>query len=263
MQVLGVMDLKTILVIAGSDSFGGAGIQADIKTAARLDVHAFTALTAITAQNSTGIRAVYQIPPGFIAEQIETIIADIVPDAVKIGMLHSAAAIKTVARLLRRYRLDNIVVDPLLKASTGRPLLQTEAITALKNELFPLARVITPNLQETAVITGQKVDSPGEMLECAKAVKSMGPNVVITGGHLEKVCVDILYDGKVFYRFSDLKIETEHTHGSGCVFSTALAALLAKGNDLVRATELAHEFARQAVLKGYACGHGAGPVRPV
>ena len=257
------MDLKTILVIAGSDSFGGAGIQADIKTAASLEVHAFTAITAVTAQNSTGIRAVYQIPPEFIAEQIETVIADIVPDAVKIGMLHSAAAIKTVARLIRRYRLDNIVVDPLLKASTGRPLLQAEAITALKNELFPLARVITPNLQEAAVITGQQFDSPGEMLACAKAVKSLGPNVVITGGHLEKVCIDILYDGKDSYHFSGSKIDTEHTHGSGCIFSTALAALLAKGNDLVRATELAHEFTRQAVLKGYACGHGAGPVSPV
>ena len=254
--------MRYLLVIAGSDSGGGAGVQADIKTIAGLGAHAVTVLTAVTAQNSLGVRAVHKVPVRFISKQLEAITDDLAPHAVKIGMLYSRAAVKEVARLIKKYAFPNIVLDPVLKASTGISLLESEAIGLLKDRLLPLAGVVTPNLYEAGILTGKKVGNTKEMAEAAKLIKSMGPDVVITGGHLKDRCVDILYDGKGIHKFSGSRIETRHTHGSGCVFSTALATFLAQGKDIIKATDLAHNFTRRAIMQGYGCGRGPGPVHP-
>jgi hydroxymethylpyrimidine/phosphomethylpyrimidine kinase len=254
--------LKYILAIAGSDSCGGAGIQADIKTISSLGAHALTAITAVTAQNSLGIAAVHKIPAKFISKQIGSIVEDIRPDATKIGMLLTGAAVKEVARVIKKYGMPRLVVDPVLKASTGHTLLGAEAIPLLKKTLLPLASVVTPNLDEAEILTGKKVRNLNEMEEASKAIKGLGPDVVVTGGHLKGECVDLLYDGRDIHHFSGSRIRTEHTHGSGCVFSTALATFLALEDDVRRATELAHEFTRRAIERGYPCGKGAGAVCP-
>jgi hydroxymethylpyrimidine/phosphomethylpyrimidine kinase len=254
--------MKYVLVIAGSDSGGGAGIQADIKTITHLEGHSLTVLTAVTAQNSLGIAAIHKIPARFISRQLETILNDMVPDAVKIGMLYSKAAVKEVARQIKKYSLSNVVVDPVLKSSTGGDLMEAGVIPSLKEVLLPIASVVTPNLFEAGILANKKVQTPHEMVEAAKRIKLNGPDVVITGGHLKGKCMDLLYDGIDFHRFRASRIDTIHTHGSGCVFSTALATFLAQGEAVVRATKLAHDFTRNAIINSYACGQGSGPVRP-
>ncbi len=253
--------MKYILVIAGSDSFGGAGIQADIKTVTGLGAHALTALTAVTAQNSLGVTAIHEVPAHFIKKQLETVIDDIFPHAVKIGMLYSGAAVKEVVKFVKKYRPPHVVLDPVLSASTGKVLLKSEAMSLLKEILMPLASVVTPNLYEAEILTGKKVTEVKEMAEAARMIKDIGPDVVVTGGHLKEKCVDLLYYGKDNYQFSGPKISAKHTHGSGCVFSTALATFLAKEKDIIEATKLAHDFTRHAIINGYPCGMGPGPVQ--
>jgi hydroxymethylpyrimidine/phosphomethylpyrimidine kinase len=177
-------------------------------------------------------------------------------------MLLTVAAVKEVARVIKKYGMPRLVVDPVLKASTGHTLLGAEAIPLLKKTLLPLASVVTPNLDEAEILTGKKVRNLNEMEEASKAIKGLGPDVVVTGGHLKGECVDLLYDGRDIHHFSGSRIRTEHTHGSGCVFSTALATFLALEDDVRRATELAHEFTRRAIERGYPCGKGAGAVCP-
>lgn len=254
--------MKYILTIAGSDSSGGAGIQADIKTITSLGAHAFTAITALTAQNSRGITAVHKVPARFISEQLEAIMGDLIPDAVKIGMLYSKEAVREVARLIKKHCPPNVVLDPVLSASTGRHLLEPEAVSSLKEGLIPISSVVTPNLHEAGVIADMNVGDSREMAEAARVISKMGPDVAITGGHLKGECMDLLYDGSEFHQFCSSRINTEHTHGSGCVFSTALATYLAKEKDIVKATKLAHEFTRCAIINGYACGRGPGPIQP-
>jgi hydroxymethylpyrimidine/phosphomethylpyrimidine kinase len=254
--------LKYVLAIAGSDSCGGAGIQADIKTITSLGAHALTAITAVTAQNSLGIAAVQKIPAKFISKQIEFVFEDIRPDATKIGMLLTGAAVKGVARVIKKYGMPRLVVDPVLRASTGGRLLDAEAVPLLKETLLPMASVITPNLYEAEILTGRRVRNLEEMEEASRVIKGLGPDVVITGGHLKGECVDLLYDGRDVHHFYGSRIRTGHTHGSGCVFSSALATFLALGNDVKRAAELAHDFTRRAIRRGYPCGRGAGAVRP-
>ena len=254
--------MLSVLIIGGSDSSGGAGIQADIKTAAGLGVHSMTVITAVTAQNSTGIISIHGVPVSFIRDQLETILDDLLPDAVKIGMLYSATALKEVARSISNHGLRNVVVDPVLRASTGKDLLEPNNVSLLKRELLSQTNVVVPNLYEAEKLTGKKVRNLSEMCDAARILKAIGPNVVIKGGHLEGECVDILFDGTNFYQFSGSRIATHHTHGTGCVFSTALAISLAKGEGLIRATKSAHDFTRQAIIDGYACGRGPGPVRP-
>jgi hydroxymethylpyrimidine/phosphomethylpyrimidine kinase len=254
--------MRYILTIAGSDSCGGAGIQADIRTITSLKAHALTVLTAVTAQNSRGIFDIHKVPARFISSQIQSILEDIRPNAVKIGMLMTKTAVKEVVESITRYRLLPVVVDPVLKASTGRALLDPSALLFLKTRLFPLADIITPNLNEAEILTGRRVRSVKEMEDVAKELKKIGPNVVVTGGHLHENCVDLLYDGKNFYPFSSPRIETEDTHGSGCVFSTSLTTFLAMDYDTIEATRLAHEFTRKAIINSYPCGQGAGVVSP-
>jgi hydroxymethylpyrimidine kinase/phosphomethylpyrimidine kinase len=254
--------MKWILVIAGSDSCGGAGIQADIKTVSSLGAHALTAVTALTAQNSLGIAAIHRIPGKFLSRQIETLLEDTFPHAAKIGMLFSSANVREVARILKTYSIPRTVLDPVMAASTGMALLEPGALPLLKRLLLPHVTVVTPNLEEASRLSGRRVGSLRDMEEAARVIKDLGPNVVITGGHLKRACVDLLYDGREMHRFYGEKIATEHTHGSGCVFSTALATFLAIHEDLRIATERAHEFTRSAIACGYASGKGAGAVRP-
>jgi len=254
--------MRYVLVIAGSDSSGGAGIQADIRTVAALGCHPLTAITALTAQNSLGIAAIHQVPASFLETQIESILEDLAPDAVKLGMLYTAENVRKVAELAKRYDLQNVVMDPILKATTGRSLIQPDAVTLLRELLLPMVTVVTPNLEEAALLAGRKVEDAPDMEAAARAIKEMGPNVVVTGGHLESECVDVLFDGIEIYRFRSEKIDSKHTHGTGCVFSTALATYLAETGDLRTAAGLAHEFAHMAIHKGYSCGRGAGPVAP-
>jgi hydroxymethylpyrimidine/phosphomethylpyrimidine kinase len=255
--------MKYILVIAGSDSSGGAGIQADIKTVSFLGAHALTVLTAITAQNSFGIKAVHQVPPEFIARQLDALAEDIIPDAVKVGMLYSSEAVLGVARWLQRHRLGPLVVDPVLQSTTGAQLLEPNAVSTMIERLLPLSHVVTPNLKEASVLANIAVTDLDEMVAAAKAIGEKGPkHVIVTGGHLENRCEDVLYDGRRIHRFSGSKIKTAHTHGSGCVFSTALTTFLANGEEIVDACRLARDFCRGAIQRGYSCGHGPGPVRP-
>jgi len=254
--------MKYVLTIAGSDSGGGAGIQADIKTITRIGAHVLTAITAVTAQNSIGVTGIHKIPTQFITKQIETIVDDILPHAVKVGMLLTGEAVREVARLVKKYEISRLVVDPLMNASTGRSFLDPDAIPLLKDVLFPLARVVTPNLDEAEILTGKRVRNLEEMEEASKAIKELGPDAVVTGGHLSERSVDVLYDGTGVHHFYGPRIATKHTHGSGCVFSTALATFLAMDNDVKQATKLAHDFTRSAIRSSYPCGMGSGVVRP-
>ncbi len=254
--------MKYVLVIAGSDSCGGAGIQADMKTITSLGAHAMTAITALTAQNSTGISGVHEIPAEFVAMQIESVVEDVLPDAVKIGMLSSGRVIEEVAGLLGKYGLRNTVLDPVMKASTGRDLLGSSSVALLRDLLIPLARVITPNLHEAGILAGCRVTHPGEMESAARELKKLGPDVIITGGHLEGICEDILYDGRNMHHFPAQKIASGNTHGTGCVFSSSLACFLAMGNSVAEAAGLAHKFTRRAIERGYPCGKGSGTVSP-
>lgn len=254
--------MKHILIIAGSDSCGGAGIQADVKTVTSLGAHALTVITALTAQNSLRIDGIHRVPARFISRQLETLLSDIRPDAVKIGMIYSRSAVKEVARTLLRRRPRNLVLDPVLAASTGSRLLEEGAEAAYRELLVPLAAVVTPNLTEAGILSGLAVKVPEDMLAAAKVIQAMGPAVVVTGGHLEGPVADLLWDGVSAHWFSDTRIETPHTHGSGCVFSSALAVFLAEGEGMAAAAKMAHAFARCAIKKGYACGTGPGPVAP-
>jgi hydroxymethylpyrimidine kinase/phosphomethylpyrimidine kinase len=255
--------MKYILSIAGSDSGGGAGIQADIKTITSLGAHALTVITALTAQNSLGVSAIHPVPPGFIARQIEAIVEDRPPDAVKVGMVFNAAAVKAVSRMIALYRLSPVVVDPVLRASTGSLLLEPDAVRVMRERLLPLATVVTPNLQEAELLTGKRVRTLKEMERAALEIFRMGPRVVIKGGHLKRESSDLLFDGKEVTVFHGKKIASTSTHGTGCVFSSALATFLAMGESLRESTQSAHDVVRRAIQGGYSFGRGRGAVAPM
>jgi len=252
-----------VLTIAGSDSGGGAGIQADIKTIFALGAYPLTVITSLTAQNSVGVDGILKIPPDFVVAQMDSVFSDMSPHATKTGMLFNVSILKAVVRTVERYRLSLLVVDPVILSSTGKVLLESDAIAMMREQLLPLATVVTPNLHEAGVLSGKKMSNIKEMVAAAKRIKEFGPgNVIITGGHLKKECVDILYDGKEVYRFGGPRIESEHTHGSGCVFSAALATFLAMGNSVIKGAEMANNFTRKAISKGFTVGKGPGSVQP-
>jgi hydroxymethylpyrimidine kinase/phosphomethylpyrimidine kinase len=255
--------MKYILIIAGSDSSGGAGIQADIKTITSLGAHALSAITALTSQNSLGVEAIRPISAQCISSQVETVVRDVFPHAVKVGMLYTGAAIRGVARIIRKYRLPRVVLDPVLRSSTGKALLEPPAVNRITEDLFPLTSVVTPNLDEAEILTGRRVRTLAQMRQACKVIKAMGPDVVITGGHLKGDCVDLLYTREGFYPYHGERVETTHTHGTGCVFSSALATFLAMDYNLEKAVGEAHRFTKQAIKAGYPCGRGSGVVRPV
>jgi hydroxymethylpyrimidine/phosphomethylpyrimidine kinase len=257
--------MKRVLTIAGSDSGGGAGIQADLKTFAARGVLGMSVITALTAQNTVGVQGVYEIPVEFIALQIDSVAADIGADAVKTGMLSSAAIISIVADKIRQHNLAPLVVDPVMVAKSGDHLLREDAREALVRRLLPLATVVTPNLHEARVLCGFEVSTVEDMRRAAKTIYAMGPKyVVVKGGHLPGTldAIDLLFDGHAFEEFSSPRVETRNDHGTGCTFASAIAAELAKGNSVPNAVRIAKAYLAQ-VLKASTSlhiGHGHGPM---
>lgn len=250
------------LTIAGSDSGGGAGIQADLKTFQELDVFGTTAITALTAQNTHGVHAVYAQDVQVVEAQMEAVLSDIGTDAVKTGMLFSSEIILAVCRLLQQFGTRNIVVDPVMVAKGGHKLLQPEAVRAVRTHLLPLATVITPNLPEAEELLQVKgIASLNDMKDAAKDLHLLGAQyVLIKGGHLpSNQSTDVLYDGRTFTVFDETRIETKHTHGTGCTFSAAIAAELAKGNDMLDAVQTAKSFISLAIRHAQQVGSGIGP----
>ncbi|MEN6567393.1 MAG: bifunctional hydroxymethylpyrimidine kinase/phosphomethylpyrimidine kinase [Veillonellales bacterium] len=252
--------LHTALTIAGSDSSGGAGIQADLKTFAACGVFGMSAITAITAQNTCGVTSIRELDQAIIRDQIAAVYTDIPVDAVKIGMLSSAAIINTVADALLQYRAKNVVLDTVMIAKSGSYLLQPNAVAALIERLVPLALIVTPNLYEASEIAGFSVEDRTGMEKAAIAIKNMGSTyVLIKGGHLPGDACDLLYDGRIFTVFSNERIDNAHTHGTGCTFSSAIAAGLAKGLSVETAIREAKRYVTIAIQHGFQLGGGVGP----
>jgi len=253
--------MNIALTIAGSDSGGGAGIQADLKTFTVFGVYGMSVLTSITAQNTQGVLGIHDLPPQFVALQLEAVLRDLGADAAKTGMLSNAEIIEEVCTKIRKHRLNNLVVDPVMLAKSGHPLLREDAQDALRKELIPLAMVITPNLTEAEVLAEQKIDDPHAMRRAAKAIFALGPkNVLIKGGHLPGSALDILYDGKSYTEFKSQRIKTQHTHGTGCTFSAAIAACLARGLSVTDSVAAAKEYVTRAIRESLPLGHGYGPL---
>lgn len=255
------LKMKTALTIAGSDSSGGAGIQADIKTMTMNGVYAMSAITAMTAQNTTGVSAIQEATPDFLKEQLDAICEDIFPDAVKIGMVSSCELIRVIADRLRYYKAKNIVVDPVMVATSGSSLMKTDAVQTLAEELFPLATLVTPNILEAEVLSGRSIQNRGEMCEAAKYIgDTYACAVLLKGGHRILDASDLLYmDGK--YRwFEGKRIENPNTHGTGCTLSSAIAANLAKGYDMEQSIQKAKEYICGALHAMLNLGKGSGPM---
>ena len=253
--------MRTALTIAGSDSSGGAGIQADIKTMTANGVYAMSAITALTAQNTTGVTGIMEVTPSFLAEQLDCIFTDIFPDAVKTGMVSSSGLIETIAHKLRQYGAKNIVVDPVMVATSGARLISEEAISTLKNELLPLAAVITPNIPEAEVLTGMTITSPEEMEEAAREIFARyGCAVLCKGGHRVSDANDLLFDGREAVWFYGKRIDNPNTHGTGCTLSSAIASGLAKGYDLGISVQYAKNYISGALAAMLDLGKGSGPM---
>jgi hydroxymethylpyrimidine/phosphomethylpyrimidine kinase len=259
--VKSVMTLKQVLTIAGSDSGGGAGIQADIKAMSANGVFAMSVITAITAQNTEEVTDVFELPASIIEAQIDAVFDDFDVAAVKTGMLSSADIVTTVARMLRPQNVTNLVVDPVMASKSGHPLLKLDAMDALKRELIPLALVITPNVAEAEQLSGLPIKSLADARQAAKIIHKMGcKNVLIKGGHLmTERATDLLYDGKFFNIFKGEFIDTPHTHGTGCTFASAIAAQLARGKALPDAVHTAKIYLTEALRHSLPIGHGKGP----
>ena len=255
--------MKRILTIAGSDSGGGAGIQTDLKTITVLGGYGMSVITALTAQNTVGVLAVYELPLAFIEQQIDAVMEDIGADAVKTGMLSSSPIVSLVASKMKRYRVKRLVADPVMVAKSGDPLLKEEAREAMKNELIPCAFVVTPNLPEASMLTGIEVDNLKAMEEAARRIHDMGAkNVLVKGGHLEGEIVDVLFDGIDFFEFRGPRIPTKNTHGTGCTLASALATELAKGARIQNAVTQAKKFMDTAIRFSLPLGKGHGPTNP-
>jgi hydroxymethylpyrimidine/phosphomethylpyrimidine kinase len=255
--------MKRVLTIAGSDSGGGAGIQADLKAITLLGGYGMSVLTALTAQNTIGVQAIHEVPARFVATQIDSVLSDIGADAIKTGMLANAEIVTVVAKKIREYGVKKIVVDPVMVAKSGDSLLRKDAQDALIKRLIPLAMVVTPNLPEASVLTGFKVNTIEEMRKAAHRIYETGAkNVVVKGGHLKGMAIDILYDGKRYVEIEGRRIETKNTHGTGCTFASAIAAFLAKGETVYEAVRKAKTFITMAIQSGLPFGGGAGPTNP-
>lgn len=258
---------RRVLTIAGSDSGGGAGIQADIKTISACGCYAASAITAVTVQNTLGVKAVHAIPVEVITQQIEAVIEDIGVDAVKIGMLHSAEVADAVARVLQKYGVQNIVLDPVMVSTSGHRLIEENAIESLVSGLMPMSRVITPNIPEAEILLGgAKLDKQSDLKDAARALaERCGTSVLLKAGHLtEDRLVDIFYNAEdaEVVELPSVRIETRNTHGTGCTMSSAFASMLAKDHSLTESAKLAKDYINSAIIAGadYEIGHGFGPV---
>jgi hydroxymethylpyrimidine/phosphomethylpyrimidine kinase len=256
------MSVPKALTIAGSDSGGGAGIQADLKTFSAFRVFGMSALTAVTAQNSVGVSGVFNLPPEFVAQQIDAVLTDFGADAVKIGMLSTAPIIAAVADRLRAHGAGNLVLDPVMIAKSGDPLLQPDARAALAKEVLPLAHIVTPNLHEASVLAEMPVSSEADMEEAARRILALGPRyVLVKGGHLKESATDILWNGRDFTRFTGPRLASTSTHGTGCTFSAAIAAGLARHQSLGDAIREAKAYVTAAIREGFQAGRGVGALR--
>lgn len=251
-----------MMTIAGSDSGGGAGIQADLKTFAAFGVYGTSAITAITAQNTLGVAAVQELPVELIEAQIDAIITDIGTDCVKTGMLASAPIVKAVAARIKTHVLERVVVDPVMVAASGDRLLKEEAVATYKSDLFPLATVVTPNVPEAEALTGVKIKNLMGMKAAAKLIHRLGPRfVLVKGGHLEgDEVTDVLFDGTQYTDFPGERIPTNNTHGTGCTLASAIASGLAHGRPVDEAVAVAKLYITEALRNAFAVGRGRGPV---
>ena len=253
--------MKTALTLAGSDSSGGAGIQADIKTMTANGVYATSAITALTAQNTTGVYGILESTPEFLANQLDCVFTDIFPDAVKTGMVSSTALIAVIADKLRQYGARNIVVDPVMVATSGARLISEEAVDALKEKLLPLATLLTPNIPEAEVLSGMTISDPAGMERAARAISEQyGCAVLCKGGHQISDADDLLWRNGAGVWFRGRRIQNSNTHGTGCTLSSAIAANLAKGYDLDRSVQRAKDYISGALAAMLDLGKGSGPM---
>jgi hydroxymethylpyrimidine/phosphomethylpyrimidine kinase len=253
--------MKTALSIAGSDCSGGAGIQADIKTMITNGVYAMTAITALTAQNTTGVTGIMEVEPEFLEQQLDSIFTDIYPDAVKIGMVSSSKLMISIAKKLKEYQAKNIVLDPVMVATSGSKLINDDAVATLKEQLFPLARVLTPNIPEAEVLSGIEVKTEADMIRAAKQISdTYHCAVLLKGGHQLNDANDLLYEDGNYRWFYGKRIDNPNTHGTGCTLSSAIASNLAKGNSLEEAVERAKAYISGALEAMLDLGKGSGPM---
>jgi hydroxymethylpyrimidine/phosphomethylpyrimidine kinase len=256
------MTVPTALTIAGSDSGGGAGIQADLKTFSAFRVFGTSVLTALTAQNSVGVHGVFNVPPEFVVSQLDAVLSDIGADAVKVGMLSTAPIVRAVAGALSAHGHRPVVLDPVMIAKSGDPLLEPEARAALIAGMLPLAEVVTPNLHEAAALADMAVVTEADMEEAARRIGKLGPrHVLVKGGHLPGAATDILWDGRAFRRYTAPHLDSPNTHGTGCTLSSAIAAGLARGRPLADAVEEAKRYVTAAITAGFQAGRGVGALR--
>jgi hydroxymethylpyrimidine/phosphomethylpyrimidine kinase len=262
-NALGVK-MPVALTIAGSDSGGGAGIQADLKTFAALGVHGTSAITAITAQNTVTVTEIFELPPSLVRAQIDAVVTDMGVGAAKTGMLASVSIIDAVATAITEHRITNLVVDPVMIAKGGAKLLRDDAVEALRSRLLPLAVVLTPNIPEAQVLLGRSIQTLEQRRAAARDLLALGPRaVVVKGGHAETDVIDVYWDGGEMVELYGHRVATANTHGSGCAFSAAIAAGLAKGMDPLSAVREAKEFITGAIEFGLELGRGHGPVNPM
>lgn len=256
-----MMNLKTALTIAGSDCSGGAGIQADLKTMTMNGVYAMSAVTALTAQNTTGVRSIQESTPEFLKEQLDAVFEDIVPDAVKIGMVSSSQLIRVIGERLRAHDAKNIVVDPVMVATSGSSLMKSDAVETLIEELFPMAVLVTPNISEGEVLSGMEIRSAADMTAAAEKIgDAYGCGVLLKGGHNVNDANDLLYAGGKMTWFEGKRIDNPNTHGTGCTLSSAIAANLAKGFPLEEAVRRAKAYISEALAAQLDLGRGSGPL---
>ncbi len=256
------MLIPKALTIAGSDSGGGAGIQADLKTFSAFRVFGMSVVTAITAQNSLGVQGVENLPPAFVARQLRSVLTDFGADAAKCGMLSTAAIIETVAATLGEHPVERLVVDPVMVAKSGDPLLEPDARQALIHRILPLALVVTPNLPEAEVLAGLPVSERRDMEEAARRIHALGPRyVLVKGGHLKGDALDLLWNGREFTAFSAPRVDSPNTHGTGCTFSAAITAGLSRGHALPHAIRDAKAYVTKAIREGFQAGRGVGQLR--
>lgn len=250
-----------VLTIAGSDSSGGAGIQADLKTMTVLQVYGMSAITALTAQNTMGVKEILPVPADFLRQQLCAVCEDILPKAVKIGMIASAEQVQVICHILSQYALSHVIVDPVMVATSGATLTQQETIAAMREQLFPLATLITPNLAEAAFLLERPVQNVSEMEQAAKQLaKQYHTAVLIKGGHLTTDAMDVLYDGEQIHLFRGERLQTKNTHGTGCTLSSAIAAKLAVGHTLQEGVRQAKIYVANCIRAGLQLGHGNGPL---
>jgi len=254
-------DVARVLTIAGSDSGGGAGIQADLKTFHAFGCYGMSVITAVTAQNTLGVQAIAELAPDFVASQIDSVLSDLGADAVKVGMLSNTGIVSAVSGKLAEYAVPNLVIDPVMRSTGGSPLLPDDAQETLKEHLVPLAYLVTPNIPEAEVLARMSIHSIADMKTAAEKIQSLGAaHVLVKGGHRKEDATDILFDGTEFREFGGDRVASQNTHGTGCTYAAAIVANLAKGASLCEAIETAKRFITDAIRASFPLGQGIGPL---